>query len=216
MVSILAGATGLVGGHLATELAATGQKTIALVRKPAPALPPAVKQTVCDFARLDVLEAVPADAVFCALGTTIAKAGSREAFRQVDYDAILALGRYGRRNGARQFLLVSSVGASVASFNFYLRVKAEAERDLAALGYLAFHIFRPGVLVGARAESRLGERLGIAFAQTLGPLLVGPLAQYRAIEAATVARAMAKVSQIPATGVSLYHYREMVGLAGRH
>lgn len=216
VVSIIAGATGLVGGHLASELVGVvGQQVVALVRRTAPALPPQVTQVVCDFARLDSLTPAPAEAVFCALGTTIAKAGSREAFRQVDYEAILALGRYGRRCGARQFSLVSSVGASLGSFNFYLRVKAEVERDLAALGYQALHIFRPGVLVGNRAESRPGERLGVAISKALGPLLIGLLVKYRAIDASWVASAMARASQEPTTGISIYHYREIAAMAGR-
>ena len=215
MNAILAGASGLTGGHLAAELAAIpGARLTALVRRPVASLPPAVTQTVCDFARLDSLAPVAADTVFCALGSTIAAAGSREAFRAVDYDAVLALGRYGRQCGARQFLLVSSVGAHAGSWNFYLRVKAETERGLAALGYETLHIFRPSFLLGARPGKRFAEEVGIAAAKSVGWALAGPLAQYRGIEAATVARAMVRAAEAPKPGTHIYHYREMIALAG--
>jgi uncharacterized protein YbjT (DUF2867 family) len=189
-----------------------------LVRKQIPTLPAPVKQHLCDFSRLDSLATHPADSVFCALGTTIAKAGSREAFRAVDYDAVLALGRYGRRCGAQRFFLVSSVGASPSSPNFYLRVKGEVERDLAGLGYQALHIFRPSFLMGDRGERRLGESIGIAMIKAAGPALMGPLAQYRGIEAATVARAMVAAAALATaadSGIHVYHYREIVKLAGK-
>lgn len=220
MTALIAGATGLVGSAIARELAGRlGFRATALVRRPAPALPAAIEQIVCDFARLDDLAPVPGvSTVFCALGTTIAKAGSKDAFRAVDYDAVLALGRFGKRSGARRFLLVSSVGASLWSANFYLRVKAETERDLAALEYDSLDIFRPSFLLGRREEARAGEAAGIAMARMIGPLLAGPLEKYRAIEAATVARAMVEAAvradgRPRSSAPAIHHYREMVALA---
>ena len=215
MNAILAGASGFTGGHLARELASRRDAQVtALVRKTTQALERPVKQVVCDFARLDALAPVlEADAVFCALGSTIVKAGSREAFRQVDYDAVMAVGRYGRRCGASQFLLVSSVGASPKSRNFYLRVKGEAERDLATLGYRALHIFRPSMLLGVRAEKRIGETIGIPLIKAIGWALGGSLAKYRGIEAIAVARAMVRAAtQASNDGVRTYHYREISAL----
>ena len=209
----MAGGTGLVGGHLCGELAAKvppGQ-IVALVRQPSSALPVTVQQRVCDFRQLDTLAPIAADSVFCALGTTNAKAGSPEAFRQVDYEAVLALGRFGRRCGARQFILISSVDASPRSSSLYLRVKGEAERDLALLGYPTLHIFRPSILIGGRPESRPGESLGIAFAKAIGWALIGPLKKYRGIDAGLVARAAA---QAPAAeGVHIHQYEEIAALA---
>ena len=132
----------------------------------------------------------------------------------MDHDAVLALGHYGRRCGARQFLLVSSVGAGAGSWNFYLRVKAETERDLATLGYQALHIFRPSFLLGQRRAARLAESVGIAVARSLGWALAGPLAQYRGIEATTVASAMVRAAEAARPGTHIYRYREMIALAG--
>ena len=215
MNAILAGASGLKGGRLAAVLAARqGSRVTAVVRKPVSALPAAVIQTVCDFTHLDSLAPVPADAVFCALGSTIAAAGSREAFRAADYDAVLSAGRYGRRCGAQQLLLVSSVAADPGSWTFYLCAKAETEHDLATLGYQSLHIFRPSFLLGERPAARWAESVGIAIARSAGWAMAGPLAQYRGIEAGTVANAVVRAAGGATPGTHVYHYREMIALAG--
>jgi hypothetical protein len=87
-------------------------------------------------------------------------------------------------------MLVSAIGASARSAIFYLRVKGETEEALAALGYPALHIFRPGLLLGQRAESRPREALGMALAPFLNPLMLGPAKAYRSIPADAVAAAM--------------------------
>lgn len=214
MIALIAGATGLVGGAVARELAGRlGYRATALLRRPAPALPAAIEQVICDLAQLDQIAPVPGvSTVFCALGTTIRKAGSKAAFRAVDHDAILAVGAYGRRCGARRFSLVSSVRASPMSPNFYLRVKGETERDLAGLGYEALDLFRPSFLMGERAEARPGEAIGVAIARMIGPLLGGSLAKYRGIDAATVAQAMVEAAAAGGRG-AVYHYSEMIALA---
>lgn len=188
--AILVGASGLVGGHLLRQLTAEGpryDRIIALVRKPLDFAHPKLEQRAVDFTHLPDIKA---DDVFCAVGTTIRKAGSEAAFRAVDFDLPVAVAQMAKRNGVRQFLFVSSVGAEAKSGNFYLRVKGETEAAIRALGFEALHVFRPSFLAGDRAESRPGERIGIAVAQALGWALIGPLARYRAVRAEDVARAM--------------------------
>jgi uncharacterized protein YbjT (DUF2867 family) len=129
----------------------------------------------------------------------------------VDYGYPLALARWARKQGCDDFRLVSSVGADKSSSNFYLRVKGEIEDALAHEGFPQVHIFRPGVLLGDRAESRPGESIGKALSVVLGPLLMGPLSKYRARPASAVAHAM--VHAPPAAGVHVYHWREITSLA---
>jgi uncharacterized protein YbjT (DUF2867 family) len=154
--------------------------------------------------------------VFCALGTTIAKAGSQAAFRAVDYELPMRAARAAKEAGVEQFLLVSSVGADPGSSNFYLRTKGELERDLAALKLPALHIFRPGLLLGQRQEFRLSE----AFAQRIGPLLnpvmMGPLRKYRSVRAKTVGEAMVAAALRGGNGIFIYHYDEIVDLPRTH
>jgi uncharacterized protein YbjT (DUF2867 family) len=108
-------------------------------------------------------------------------------------------------------MLISSVGASARSKNFYLRVKGELEDAVRVLPLDGVHIFRPSFLMGDRAESRSGEKLGIATARALQFALLGPLRKYRPIRARVLARAMAHAAQT--AGSRIYHYDEMVTLA---
>ncbi len=189
----LAGATGLIGGHVLELLLADpayGEAT-ALVRRPLEVESDKLRSLIVDFDRLDeVSDPPPADDVFCCLGSTMKRAGSKAAFRKVDHDYVVATARLGLAAGARQFLLVSAVGAGASSMSFYSRVKGEAEDSVAELGYEALHVFQPSILIGERAESRPVERLGVAASRVMNGLMAGPLRRYRGIRAETVAAGM--------------------------
>src|SRR5258708_2620144 len=178
--ALILGSTGLVGGHCLSRLLATShyERVVAIVRRPLPTHPK-LTQLVTDFEKLDKLEPCPITDVYCALGTTIKKAGSQEAFRKVDYDYPLQLAEWAIRMGAKQFLLVSSVGADPKSASFYLRVKGELESAVSKLPYEAVHIFRPGVLLGERPETRPMERFAIKVLTACQFALVGGLRKYR-------------------------------------
>ena len=125
--------------------------------------------------------------VFCCLGTTIGRAGSKEAFRRVDHDYVLALGQWARGAGAHRMIVISAAGADAASRVFYSRVKGETERDLAALRLRSLVIVRPSLLSGQRDEFRLGERLALIATRPFRGLIP---AGVRPIDAADVAQAM--------------------------
>jgi uncharacterized protein YbjT (DUF2867 family) len=167
---LLAGATGLVGGECLARLAADEavSAVTALVRRmPADSSrhDRKVRFAEVDFGRLEEHRPLFAvDQVVCALGTTIKQAGSREAFRRVDFDYPLAIARLALDAGARHFLLVSSLGADARSSVFYSRVKGELEQAVLALGYPSVTIVRPSLLLGDRQEFRLGEEIAKRFA----------------------------------------------------
>lgn len=171
--ALLAGATGLVGQALLRQLARDPHVGAikALVRRPPQGIDAArVQACMADFDRLAEQAAAhpdwfTADWVFCALGTTIKKAGSQEAFRRVDHDYPLALAKLARAQGARHFLLVSALGADARSRVFYSRVKGELEQALRALGFESLTIAQPSFLDGPRQEFRLGERLALPLAR---------------------------------------------------
>jgi uncharacterized protein YbjT (DUF2867 family) len=144
---------------------------------------------VADFAALPALPAT--GAACCALGTTIATAGSQAAFRAVDFDAVLAFAQAARRAGVRRFAAVSALGADPRSRNFYSRVKGEAEAALTEVGFDTLVLARPSLLAGDRAaltqRTRPGERLALALTRPIAGLI--PLA-WRPIEAHVVATAM--------------------------
>jgi uncharacterized protein YbjT (DUF2867 family) len=192
--AVLAGATGLVGRELVRRLlvAPAYGNVIALARR---ALDVSHARLVVVPAAFDRLDAALADIastpnaidVFCCLGTTITAAGSKEAFRRVDHDFVIALGRWARRVDARRMIVVSALAANAASIVFYNRVKGETERDLLALGLRSLVIVRPSLLTGERQEFRLGERIALAVSAPMRPLIPSRM---RPIAAADVAQAM--------------------------
>ena len=111
------------------------------------------------------------DAVICALGTTIRKAGSQEAFRHVDHDLALRVASTARAHGAACCVVVTAHGASASSRFFYSRVKGELEQDLAALGFPSLTFVRPGLIGGERPEPRPAEKAASLALRTLGPIL---------------------------------------------
>lgn len=215
----IAGATGLVGAAAVDAALARGWKVVALVRK-GRSLPPRAGLSVleCDFDALaGSREAVAAHApaaFLCCLGTTIRTAGSQAAFARVDLEYVKAFAELGIACGAVGFGLVSSVGASATSSNFYLRTKGEAEQAAREAGYSHVEIARPSFLTGDRAENRPGEKLAVPVATLLAPLLVGGLSIYRPIAGATVARALVVALEKPAGGAFVRHYAELTRLAG--
>jgi len=214
--ALLAGATGLVGSHVLDLLLADGEWTqvVTVGRRSVPVRHAKLEQRILDLGALEAVADLPhADDVFCCLGTTMRQAGSEEAFRRVDHDFVLALARAGVRVGARQFLLVSAIGADPQSRVFYSRVKGETEAAVRKLPYRAVQIFRPGLLLGKRAEFRLGERIAMLGAPLVQPLLVSRLRRFRSIKASDVARAMVRVAREAPRGPNVWEYDGMIASA---
>lgn len=189
--AVLAGASGLVGERCLARLLnhPAYDRVTVFSRRPLALSHAKLRVDLVDF---EALKSVGehCDDVFCCLGTTIGKAGSREAFKRVDHDFPLALASLGRSAGAQQFLMVSALGADAKSRVFYNRVKGETEREIAALGLPKVMFMRPSILLGERRESRPGEKAGILVGRLIAPLLVGALRKYRPIQADDVAAAM--------------------------
>lgn len=214
--ALVAGASGLVGGHLFQLLLADDEYTrvISLARRSLDAHHAKLEQHLIDVDTLDDLSELPhVDDAFCCLGTTIKKAGSQEAFRKVDYDYVLGFARAAQRAGAGQFLLVTALGADPASRIFYSRVKGEIEQAVRELPFEGIQIFRPSFLMGERAEVRLAERIGVPVARALAPLLVGSLRRYRPIHAADVARAMLQIAKEGPRGPNVFEYDGIIAAA---
>lgn len=186
--ALLLGATGLVGGHLLKQLLENPnyEQVVALVRRPLEVQHPKLRQEILNFDHPDASK-IKGDDLFCALGTTLAKAGSKEAQYRIDCIYPFEIGKIAWQNGVRQYLLVSSVGADTKSSNFYLRTKGELEEKIQELGFEHFVAARPSFLLGERQEFRLGEKVGIVLAQIFAFLIPR---RYRGVEAEKVAQAL--------------------------
>jgi uncharacterized protein YbjT (DUF2867 family) len=212
--ALLAGATGLVGGELLRQLAsdpAWTRVTVLTRRELGSAVQGArFRQVVLgDFGQLEsVAQSLAADHVFCALGTTIARAGSQDRFREVDYEYPRRLAAIALARGARHFSLVSSLGASPRSPFFYSRVKGELEQSLRSMRWPSLCIVRPSVIAGDRAETRPMERVA-------GRMLRFAPRTWRPVAAADIAAAMVRGALAETAGVTIIESRDIPSAAGR-
>jgi uncharacterized protein YbjT (DUF2867 family) len=196
---LIAGASGLVGREILQRLLADDSVAAvhSLGRRELQLHHPKLTQHRVDFSK--ALPALPSvGEAFVALGTTIKVAGSQEAFRAVDFDAVLAVAKAAKAAGASRLGVVSAMGADPRSRIFYNRVKGEMEAALSALGFDTLVIARPSFLVGDREALgqpvRGGETLALNVSKWLAPLIPDNL---KAIEAGAVARALLKA--VPAS-----------------
>jgi len=162
MKILLLGATGLVGSELKALLQEDSriESLTCLVRQPCSEahLPAKVHMELVDFSRLqDYKDLFAVDAVFCALGTTIRKAGSPKAFQSVDLELVRYVGQLAKAQGVSRFLVVSAQGAQETSRILYNRTKGRMEKALTSMDFPFLTIARPSLLMGERKEFRRGE-----------------------------------------------------------
>jgi uncharacterized protein YbjT (DUF2867 family) len=209
----------MVGGHLLRLLLEDPDyaTVTVLTRRTLGRAERGLVEHVVDFDRPDTYRAhAGADDVFCCLGTTIANAGSQEAFRKVDLEYPVAVARAAAEAGARRFFIITAVGADPKSRVFYNRTKGEVEQALIALPFPGgVKIFRPSMLLGERGESRPAERVGAALMSLTAPLFVGGLRAYRAIDGSRVARAMWVAAKQEPEGQRVYEGESLFALANR-
>ena len=188
--ALILGASGLTGQYLLELLLNDPlyQQVTVYVRKPIHVSHPKLVQQIVDFDKLDT--AIDASDVFCCLGTTIKKAGSQEAFKQVDLIYPQKIAALQLASGSQKFLVISAVGADANSPIFYSRTKGQLEQALTTLGYPCLCIFRPSFIMGDRAERRVGEKIGIFLAKLISPLLIRPLKKYKPVSALALAKSM--------------------------
>ena len=202
------GASGVTGSCLLRRLLEGGmyETVYASVRRPLPLR--SEKLTECPLeSPFPYPEKLAGADVFCCLGTTMAKAGSKDAFRAVDYKLPMRLAQEAKAAGARRFFLISAMGADAGSFVFYNRIKGELERDLEAVGFESLAIFRPGLLLGERAEKRPGEQVAKWLFGAVNPLL--PMA-WKGIAADRVAESMERAAGMDWQGKRIFCNKEMI------
>jgi uncharacterized protein YbjT (DUF2867 family) len=215
-IALVAGATGLVGGFLVNSLIEAPEyaRVFALTRRPFAKDHAKLANRIVVFERMaEQLKGLTANDAFCCIGTTIAEAGSQEAFREADVDAVLLFAQAARAAQATRFVVVSSVGADARSTKFYLRTKGEMEEAVSGLGFASVDILQPSLLLGPRKAVRPLELAGRLLAPLVNPLLTGTREQYRAIPAEIVARAMLGAARRGGRGIYRYTHAAIQQLA---
>lgn len=150
-----------------------------------------VQHLVDDFDTLKLLDLENRfDLAFCALGTTLKKAGSKERQYKIDHDYVLSFAQCCLNHGVHKLGVVSSLGANASSSNFYLRTKGQMEKDLKELPFQTLVIARPSLLLGKRQEFRLGEKISMRILWLISPFFVGPWKRYKGVAASLVAQSL--------------------------
>jgi uncharacterized protein YbjT (DUF2867 family) len=174
MKLLLLGATGLVGSRT-LELALSNSNFTEVI---APSRTPlAHSDRLVNLVTSNLMETAPTlmarqpDAVICALGTTQAKAGSKEAFRHVDYELPVAFGKAAHAAGVKTYALVSAMGASPTSLSFYYKTKGEVETSVQGIGFRSLTICRPNLIDGKRNEARAAEGAALTLLRLFAPVL---------------------------------------------
>lgn len=205
--ALIAGATGLIGKELLQFLLNGNEydKVIAIVRRSVEIDHPKLDERIVNFNQLEQSkELFTADDVFCCLGTTIKKAKTKEAMWKIDVEYPVSIATLASSEGAKKFLLVSSMNADPESAIFYPRMKGKLEEEIKQIPFETTAIFRPSLLLGEREEFRFGEKTAAAIFSKLPFLFAGPLRKYKAIEGRTVASAMYRVAQKNDKGLTVY------------
>jgi uncharacterized protein YbjT (DUF2867 family) len=173
LTCLVVGATGLIGTSLVDMLEDNLDiaKIWLITRRPTNRQNKKITEFVIDFNKMDRLS-LPGevDIAFCCLGTTIKKAKTKEEFMKVDFGYTVSFGQIARQFKAKQFHLVSAIGANRKSIFFYNRVKGMCEKHISEMNFQGTYIYRPSVLAGARKESRPLERFGEMLSYPLGKI----------------------------------------------
>lgn len=210
--ALVLGATGLVGSCLVDVLLADPaySRVRVLSRRPIQRTHPRLQVEIVDFTDLpDDPDIFQSDDLFIAFGTTMKKAGSKEAFQWVDLDIPLAVALRALDAGTDNCLLVSSVGADPKSTVFYSRVKGELEQALEEAEFNSLQIFRPSFLMGDRQENRPAERIGIGISRLFRWLKDDLLGIYSPMPIDMLASSMVNAAKMALEGKLIYHYREI-------
>jgi uncharacterized protein YbjT (DUF2867 family) len=214
--ALVIGATGLIGRSLVFELLKSDaySEVIVLTRRDLVIKHSKLNQQLIDFDLLPNYSSyIQVDDVFCCMGSTQAKTPDLTLYRKIDFTYPLQVAKMTKELGAKQFLLVSSMGANINSSIFYSRLKGEIEKAILDLNFPIYKIFRPSLLLGSRNESRPLETISQYLMRVLNVFFIGPLKKYKAIPGSTVAKAMLKTSLLNEPGTFTYQNDMIFNLA---
>jgi uncharacterized protein YbjT (DUF2867 family) len=210
---MVVGSTGLIGRSLVHQLIRQGISVKALTRKDQAASDSICEYIKVNFDALELSSELLSDVkdMYICLGTTIKKAGSKEAFQKVDIQYCIDVAREAEKNGVRNLSIITSVGSDPKSSNFYLKTKGLIEEQISDLNFDSISIHRPGLLIGSRKEMRAGESLGqMIYPFLVNPFLVGHLTKYKSVEAEVLAKALMRLSGFK-QGINFYYFDDFVG-----
>ena len=197
--ALLFGPTGAVGKQVLHLLIGDHRydKIIAFSRKVIPVEHPKLTVILDALTHLDALaDKIKGDDLFCCLGTTSRKAGSREAFKKVDLEMPSELARIASANEVPGFIVISSIGAGKTGRGFYLDVKSNMEDRVIQYKFKRLAVVRPSLLLAEREEFRISEEAGRILNSLTSWAMVGKMKKYKGITTRDVARAMIDIMNL--------------------
>ncbi|MBO6522892.1 MAG: NAD(P)H-binding protein [Balneolaceae bacterium] len=213
--AIIIGATGLVGSHILQLLLSDERYSKVLVfhRRSTGVSHPKLTEHIINFDAIeDWKELLVGNELYSALGTTIKQAGSQEAQWTIDYDYQFEVAKAAAQIGVESYALVSSIGATAETGNFYLKMKGQLDEEVQELGFKKTLIVRPSFLKGERIESRFLEKIGITAAELFTK--IPGLKKYKPIHAKQVAQALINGLN-DSDSKTMYEGDEVFGLSGK-
>jgi uncharacterized protein YbjT (DUF2867 family) len=219
-VALIAGASGLTGSYCLDFLLNEREysQVISVGRKNLQKQHPKLKQIIADPVKegpdqiSDLLQDIEFHDVFCCLGSTMKKAGSKDRFMKVDFDYPVLLANIAKIKGAFGFHVVSAMGADKKSFFFYNRVKGMMEEAIMKLEIPNTNILRPSIIDGERTETRTGEKIGLMIAKIISPLLLGPLKKYKPTKAKAIGYALVEMAARGIKGLTILDSEQIENL----
>jgi uncharacterized protein YbjT (DUF2867 family) len=190
--AVVVGASGLIGKTLVRKLLEDNRyKSVKVfVRRSINISNTKLVEYIVDIDKItDWKNKITGDELYSAMGTTIKKAGSKEAQYKIDVTYQYEFAKAAAENGVKSYFLVSSSGANTKSKLFYMKIKGELEEKVKLLSFNKIRIFRPSLLLGDRDEKRFGEKAAERLLKIVVPLFPF-LKNQRPIEGEKVARAM--------------------------
>ncbi|MBR8462241.1 NAD-dependent epimerase/dehydratase family protein [Campylobacter sp. faydin G-105] len=207
--ALVVGASGVVGREIVRQLCSDKRyaKIYIFVRREFGFKHEKLVEKIINFDEILSEPRFEVNEIFCALGTTIKQAKTRENFKKVDFDYVVSLAKWGKNVGVTKFVLFSSFGADVSSKSFYLRIKGETERAISEIGFKSVHIVRSPLIDGKRDDARLGERLLINIFKFMPTNL---LTGYQPLSGESIAKAAIKMAQSSDRDIEIYRPRDIL------
>lgn len=212
---LLAGASGLVGGHILNILD-DGNSELTLLLRNKLQEEKHLKQVVTDFDNFNQLnEEDEINEVYIAIGKKLSlfdliylKKEKRKDFKKVDFDYIKNIAIYAKKLGAKSIGLISAIGANDKSRNVYLNTKERIEKEIIAMGFEKVVIARPSHLLGKRKNEQISFLISVFenITNVLGYLMIGPLKKYRNVHASNVATSLVSKMNNADSGIHILDF----------
>jgi len=194
---VMLGATGAVGGEaLKTILTFSDVEKVSILgRRPVENIEaPYIHQHKVDiFEPSSYNELLSGhDIAICTLGVGQPSKMSKEQFLKIDKIAVLDFAKACKAADVKHFELLSSVGISAESSNYFLKAKGELVEELKALSFERLSIFKPSMILTPTNRYGFGQAVTLAVWPVISPLLLGGLKKYRGIKVEQLGGAIAR------------------------